>query len=298
MVEKERLANRIAIVGLDSYRADIEISSVKRRLGADTAGKFETNQFRPNDAPLEKIIETFLASSFFASGCITIIRDVDEYLESERQTLSLALAHLPADNYAILSAGKREDLKAFSGFQMIDADRAGREPDVARIVRHWSKENGIRLDDELVGFLVSQYKNDPSVLRMELAKLADFVTEKKSLTLDDLRHLTFDTSEISTFDFTRALKNRDSIAALAKLHALRSYVKHPAQIVGAAAAQFMFGLRGAMPATDQRPGVYARPGRGVGEIITAMERLYQVDRKIKAGTKFAYEHLEIFVFEH
>ncbi len=298
MMEKEKLANRIAILSADSYRVDLGITSVKRRLGADTAGKFETSQFRPGDAPLEKIIETALTSSFFAAGCITIIRDIDDYLESERQTLSTALMSLPAGNYVVLSASKREHLKSFDGFQIIDVDRDGPAPDVARIVRNWSKENDIRLDDDLVQFLVSQYRNDPSVLRMELAKLADFVTEKKSLTLDDLRQLTFDTSEISTFDFTRALRDRDNITALAKLHALRSYVKHPAQIVGAAATQFMFGLRGAAPAADRRPAAYVRAGREGSEIIAGMEKLYQIDRKIKAGTKFAYEHLELFIFDH
>jgi DNA polymerase III delta subunit len=287
MVEKGTLANLTVIIGEDSYRIDTEISAMKRRLGTDIAGKFEVEQFRAGDAPLERIVDSIHSASFFAKGKITIIRDIGDYPETQRESIAKGVSGHPPESYVIVTAAERNQAKSFVGFRVVDLSARPAAPDVAASLRDWSKETHIRLDDELIDFLVQQYKDEPALLKPELDKIADFVAEKKSVTLEDLRRLTFDASEVSIFDFTNALRDRNSIVALGRLHQLRNYVRHPAQVVSAATWQFIRSLREDISSRRNPSGVLA-----------GLDRLYQVDRRIKTGTKFAYELLELFVFEH
>lgn len=287
MVEKGTLTNLTLIIGGDSYRVDTEINAMKRRLAADITGKFEVEQFRAGDASLERIAESIHAPSFFATGKITIIRDIGDYPESQRESLAKGVTGHPPDSFVIVTAAERNHAKSFTSFRIVDLSARPAATDVAASVRDWSRKMHIGLDEDLIDFLVRQYKDEPGFLKPELEKIADFVSEKKSVTLEDLRRLTFDASEISTYDFTNALRDRDNIAALGRLHQLRSYVRHPAQIVSAATWQFIRSLREEIASRRNPAGVMA-----------SLDSLYQVDRRIKTGTRFAYELLELFLFEH
>jgi len=122
---------------------------------------------------------------------------------------------------------------------VIERDRSGRisRDSLAEFIRQRLREAGKTIEPRAGEMLLSRAGDELRSLQQELEKLFLYVDDQKLIRTQDV-DLTFaDQAEGWIFDLTRAIAERETLAALAHLARLMAQGEHPLKLLGTIAAE-------------------------------------------------------------
>ncbi|AAC07153.1 DNA polymerase III subunit delta [Aquifex aeolicus] len=125
-----------------------------------------------------------------------------------------------------------EPLKSVASFGgIVVANRLSKER-IKQLVLKKFKEKGINVENDALEYLLQLTGYNLMELKLEVEKLIDYASEKKILTLDEVKRVAFSVSEnVNVFEFVDLLLLKDYEKALKVLDSLISFGIHPLQIM-------------------------------------------------------------------
>ena len=151
-----------------------------------------------------------------------------------------------------------------------------------------ARSNGVTITSDAAAILANYVGNQLRLLANELDKLATFVGDGGTISVDDVRSLSAQVQEARIFDLTDALAQRNQKQALTILHDLLADGEPPIKLISTITTQFrslllvkelsLKGMRAAQIATTIgiAPFVAEKATRQVGKFTpTQLERAYR-----------------------
>jgi len=125
-----------------------------------------------------------------------------------------------------------EPLKSISSFGgIVVANKLSKER-VRQIVFKKFKEKGISIEKEALDYLLELTEYNLMELKLEVEKLIDYASERKSLTLDEVKRIAFSVSEnANVFEFVDLLLLKEYERALRVFDSIVSFGIHPLQVM-------------------------------------------------------------------
>lgn len=201
------------------------------------------NKYDLSEVLLEKAIEDLNTYGMFSSKKVIIISNFDkmniEENENDINNLFKYLDNATSDNLLFILAGKfderkkiTKDLKKYCEFIKVDIDP-----------NSFIKENlaGYKLESGVINLLIENTLGDITRLYNECEKLKNYKINDKYITKNDVLELAVkkkgDSTEI-TFQFSRALAEKNKKQALLLYKELLDYLVEPLSIIGLLGSQF------------------------------------------------------------
>lgn len=266
---------------------------------------------------LEKAIEDLNTYGMFSNKKVIIISNFDkmniEENENDINNLFKYLDNATSDNLLFILAGKfderkkiTKDLKKYCEFIKVDIDP-----------NSFIKENlaGYKLESGVINLLIENTLGDITRLYNECKKLKNYKINDKYITKNDVLELTVkkkgDSTEI-TFQFSRALAEKNKKQALLLYKELLDYLVEPLSIIGLLGSQFRImyqvkvleekGLRN----DDIASTLKEKPYRVMKtkeltryyskrEILDLIIKIEDIDFKIKTMSVDANSLIELFI---
>ena len=266
---------------------------------------------------LEKAIEDLNTYGMFSNKKVIIISNFDkmniEENENDINNLFKYLDNATSDNLLFILAGKfderkkiTKDLKKYCEFIKVDIDP-----------NSFIKENlaGYKLESGVINLLIENTLGDITRLYNECEKLKNYKINDKYITKNDVLELTVkkkgDSTEI-TFQFSRALAEKNKKQALLLYKELLDYLVEPLSIIGLLGSQFRImyqvkvleekGLRN----DDIASTLKEKPYRVMKtkeltryyskrEILDLIIKIEDIDFKIKTMSVDANSLIELFI---
>lgn len=266
---------------------------------------------------LEKAIEDLNTYGMFSNKKVIIISNFDkmniEENENDINNLFKYLDNATSDNLLFILAGKfderkkiTKDLKKYCEFIKVDIDP-----------NSFIKENlaGYKLESGVINLLIENTLGDITRLYNECKKLKNYKINDKYITKNDVLELAVkkkgDSTEI-TFQFSRALAEKNKKQALLLYKELLDYLVEPLSIVGLLGSQFRImyqvkvleekGLRN----DDIASTLKEKPYRVMKtkeltryyskrEILDLIIKIEDIDFKIKTMSVDANSLIELFI---
>lgn len=266
---------------------------------------------------LEKAIEDLNTYGMFSNKKVIIISNFDkmniEENENDINNLFKYLDNATSDNLLFILAGKfderkkiTKDLKKYCEFIKVDIDP-----------NSFIKENlaGYKLESGVINLLIENTLGDITRLYNECEKLKNYKINDKYITKNDVLELAVkkkgDSTEI-TFQFSRALAEKNKKQALLLYKELLDYLVEPLSIIGLLGSQFRImyqvkvleekGLRN----DDIASTLKEKPYRVMKtkeltryyskrEILDLIIKIEDIDFKIKTMSVDANSLIELFI---
>lgn len=266
---------------------------------------------------LEKAIEDLNTYGMFSNKKVIIISNFDkmniEENENDINNLFKYLDNATSDNLLFILAGKfderkkiTKDLKKYCEFIKVDIDP-----------NSFIKENlaGYKLESGVINLLIENTLGDITRLYNECKKLKNYKINDKYITKNDVLELAVkkkgDSTEI-TFQFSRALAEKNKKQALLLYKELLDYLVEPLSIIGLLGSQFRImyqvkvleekGLRN----DDIASTLKEKPYRVMKtreltryyskrEILDLIIKIEDIDFKIKTMSVDANSLIELFI---
>ena len=121
----------------------------------------------------------------------------------------------------------------------LERDRSGRisRENLLEFMAQRLRQSGRNLDSRARETILARAGDDLRSFRQELDKLLLFVGDRPSIRAEDVEAIVTDQGESWVFDLTRAIAERDAIAALMQLGRLLAQGEHPLKILATVTAE-------------------------------------------------------------
>lgn len=302
------------IEGLD-YLSVYE--KLEELIGKNSFEDATRSKYDLSEVLLEKAIEDLNTYGMFSNKKVIIISNFDkmniEENENDINNLFKYLDNATSDNLLFILAGKfderkkiTKDLKKYCEFIKVDIDP-----------NSFIKENlaGYKLESGVINLLIENTLGDITRLYNECKKLKNYKINDKYITKNDVLELAVkkkgDSTEI-TFQFSRALAEKNKKQALLLYKELLDYLVEPLSIIGLLGSQFRImyqvkvleekGLRN----DDIASTLKEKPYRVMKtkeltryyskrEILDLIIKIEDIDFKIKTMSVDANSLIELFI---
>lgn len=304
--------NNYLIEGNDYISVNNKISEIIKKNGFSDAS---ISKYDLSEGLLDDALEDLNTYGLFSDKKIVIINNFDkmdpllnnieELLKYVENSSSLNLLFVVSDKY---DDRKKiiKDLKKKMEFIKISTDPV-----------EFTKSclEGYKIENGVINFLVNNTLGDVTRLYNECNKLKTYKINDKYISKDDVEELSFkklgDSTEI-TFQFSRALAEKDKKSALILYQELLNYKIEPLSIIGLLASQFriMYQVKSLeeknMRNDEIASSLKEKPYRitktreltryySKKEILDLMIKLEDIDLKIKTTSVDANTLVQLFI---
>ena len=304
--------NNYLIEGSDYISVNNKISEIIKKNGFSDAS---ISKYDLSEGLLDDALEDLNTYGLFSDKKIVIINNFDkmdplfnkpeELLKYVENSSSLNLLFVVSDKY---DDRKKiiKDLKKKMKFIKISTDP---------VVFTKSCLEGYKIENGVINLLVNNTLGDVTRLYNECNKLKTYKINDKYISKDDVEELSFkklgDSTEI-TFQFSRALAEKDKKSALILYQELLNYKIEPLSIIGLLASQFriMYQVKSLeeknMRNDEIASSLKEKPYRitktreltryySKKEILDLMIKLEDIDLKIKTTSVDANTLVQLFI---
>ncbi len=221
-------------------------------LGEGADDDLSVTKFTGKDVELRQVRDELLTVSMFSVGRVVVVEEADEFITNHRSGLE-EYADKPARSSVLVLDCKTwrkntrlAKLVAESGLEIECGELTG-----ARLMKWLIDRMQAAYDKQLTrdaaGLMTELVGNSLGLLEQELAKLAAFAGERRSIGVDDVRGLVGGWKAQTTWTMTNAVRDGDLSVALSCLDQLLVSGEAPQKILGG----ISFVFRKVAHATEQ-----------------------------------------------
>ncbi|MGC8798136.1 MAG: DNA polymerase III subunit delta [candidate division WOR-3 bacterium] len=292
----ERLKQKLLVPGLESFDYD--------HFSAAEIGKSEKLSI-----PL--FVQRLRQPPVGAVRRLVVVRHLEQLSGKILSEFASALASVPDTTSVVVvcnaDPGRTRDLRRLfrdAGLERwLIAVPGAHNAQLITEVQRWAKAQGLDIDPPTASLLIEIAGEDPVMLKSELEKLATALpagsgNEHYRLTPDLIRQYASSTRVFELRDYVSQCLERNATAALATLRRLELLGEEPKKIIGwlvPALLDLLAVKLGNRSASSlwRCPGTALRRWQ-VGELDSALHRLFRIDVSILRGNREIYALLDIW----
>lgn len=220
-VDANKLAPIVLIFGDEPYLIHSSVEYLKARYVDLNSADFNFNQYYAADTEPTVIREVVETLPVFCEKRVVIIRNVQDFKESEWKELELLFTQ-PVDSTLLVLVGDKIDKRKKNYKNLIDAFSAleCKKPydnEIPRWINSFAQQYKIKLTTAAVHRLHRLVGNNLTELYAQMEKLFNYVGEGGTLDVSEVNFVVSNSKEDSIFDFTKAIGQRDRVQALEKI---------------------------------------------------------------------------------
>jgi DNA polymerase III subunit delta len=220
-IESQRFSPLYFFFGEEPYLIQQAVQYLKVCALADGAADFNFNSFFAADANITQVKDEVETLPMMAPRRVVLLREVQDLTDKEWQELE-SLFRLPVESSVfILAGGKIDKRKKF--FKQLQEQaqtvefKKPFENQVPGWVRHICKANGLSISDEAIQLLHRLVGSPLIEIESEVRKLADFISPRKDIEIEDVAQCVSKKREENVFDLCENIANGDRIESLVHL---------------------------------------------------------------------------------
>lgn len=321
--------------GDDEYRRSLELTTMKSKLGDQSAIDLNTTELSGSDLTLDQLIFACDSLPFLADKRLVIVRGLAARLQRRKESteegsdngdvfvtrLEEYLQSLP-ETARLVFVENREIKKSNPIRKMVSAYEHGYEREFKPLkgyqLNKWIservEEEGGKIDRGAVELLATYVGNDLRLLDQEIGKLLTYVGQERAISRDDVERLVSYVREASIFDLVDGVGTRNTKLAMELTEKLIEDGRHPLYILHMITRQIRIllqtkelqnrgtqegdisALLGLHPYVVKKAQAQA-PNFTAGQLEELLHRLLDVDAAIKTGRVEPLLALELFLTE-
>jgi DNA polymerase III subunit delta len=229
MVAREKTHRVRLFEGKDDGLKDRAVQQLVSELLEPESRDFDFEIIDGSSATAERVISAAATPPFSSEVRVVLVRRVNQMPQDEQISLASVLPRIPDSTRLILTvpAPEMKDGKARRGaVPAKELSAAVKEVGCIQRFEHARKDGVVKLAVELLSLegktarpdvltiLIERVGGDYGILRTEIRKLADYVGERKEITVDDVNSVTAETLEEKIFSLIDAIGERKAGKAL------------------------------------------------------------------------------------
>ncbi len=235
------------LVGEEDVRVDQALGALLDTLLPPSERALNLDVIQAGETPVEEIIARCETLPFFGARRVVVVRHGEELRAPAQDALAAYLDQGPPPSVLILvaeSLDRRRRLYAAleRAGRVILCDRLPAE-DLPAWVRARAAEEGKTITPEAARALVGIVGGGLRELGLEVAKLAAYVGDRKTITADDVHEAASHLAEATVFELMDAVGRRQAGRALGLLHAVIAMGEPPVRILYMLGDQLRMVLR-------------------------------------------------------
>lgn len=287
-LKKGQVASRYLLVGDEPLLMENAVTAIKEALGIKAELDLEIHSAA--ELNLEEIVPRLYMNSLLASRRLFVIKNLEELDEGELKNLAAAAGTGSLPNCLIMMyRSQKED----NNFTRTATRVAGFFPQTECVVfapekhkvREWitrrSQRQQMGLTPQMISYLEEEFETDVTGLKNELDKIENYLYEHKSLTPADIHDLAVGAGALNPMRFTDDFF-RGQASTLRNFEDCRLYLEkndYPGLVYGLAWRLLKLADR----------------FRDRAAIVSLLDELLTLDRKIKTGSWFIDVYFELLL---
>ena len=199
----------VVVYGSEEYLHKFFLQKLKKEVG-------NYNLYHGEDVDLDKLVELMGERTLFSGGgrAINVLWQAEKFLSKLRKKQKEKLVRLLQRDISNLlvfsitsdlkkSDWNREPYKTLKGVaKAIFTAKSLNRNQIAALIRKKFQKEGIEVPKEVVEYLLENF-TDLVMLKNELEKLITYAADRKTLTLEEVKALTFGSRSYTPFDLQR-----------------------------------------------------------------------------------------------
>lgn len=278
------------IAGKDAFAINYTCDLIKKSvLGEDgKRTEFSEKSFRCEQGmELNRVLEAAKMTPFFAKKQFILLKGIEVLTAEQHRALAEYMERPSSRTCVVMTSedpGQHQQLLAIARKEGILVELpAPKEKDIPRWLMARAKKMGKELEPIAAHQLVSFVGTKLESLMSELAKVATFAGERKTITIEDVLEATSDSRASTIFELCDAIGENAIEAALASLRKLLDFGEAPSLILSRIAAHLRLIWK-----VKQELKLEQSP-RFIGEKLGMQS--WQLSKIIKQATTFSEEDM-------
>ena len=204
--------NLFLLIGEDKKSIDFSLFNILKKIDYDDNNKIIYDM---NENTFADVLEEVSMVSMFSSVKVIIVNNfiIDDLSDNELEYLDKFVKSKNNDVYLILITDKvdtrKKNYRLFKDEFMISDISKFDSNNIYNFVRDKIKENGYKIDNMNIEYLLSKIGNDINNINNELDKLFIYKIDNKNISREDIDLLVFDNIDNVMYEFTNAILDND-----------------------------------------------------------------------------------------
>ncbi len=294
LLKKGEVSNQYLLIGDEPLLIDNITNAIKNALKVDES--FDLDTFSISETQIEDIIPKLYLAPFASAKRLLIVKNLEELDTKALSNLAKTMNHTSSQNCLVMTYRIRKEQRTYSSINKKITHLFKNATCVTfqqnkTLIRKWimSKIQRDRLNfsPSMIHYLEEEFANDITGLKNEFEKIENYLCETKTWNMDDMKDLAKGVCDFSKYQVVDTfLKGGENTIKL--FEELRPYLRSDAEMVDALTRGLVFH---AQKASD-------RSERNDTSITDLLNRIIQIDKKVKRSSYFSHLMLEIFFLKN
>lgn len=211
-IRKKTVSPLTVFVGEEAYGME-ELVHLLRDTYLDHANRdFNFEQFACREAEMETVLNAARTSPFLASRRLVVLRNLQELSDGARDSLGEYLQNPVSETLLVMTAERLDKKLSLSRLLRQHADWVEfsklRDYQVADVMRKKAAEAGRHFSREALDLFCHRCGTDMHRLNSEMAKLFQYLGERKNIDVEDIVNAGAEGGEASIFELLNSLGRR------------------------------------------------------------------------------------------
>ncbi|MBN2600586.1 MAG: DNA polymerase III subunit delta [Candidatus Marinimicrobia bacterium] len=213
-IEKGSLAPVYLLYGDDLYLEEEAINTLLAAFSRNITGTVEKQTFYGAEKNDDAFLQSLVNIGMFSSQKLVIYKDLPKLLSSYRKSLLKYLDHPEPSTLLILTSGEGQKSSLFSSVKKHVSVKtlsiwSPPENQFPALIQRKLKKNGLTITPDALEALVLSTNDSLSHAFAEVEKLTVFVSDKKEISIDDVRTVIGGEKSFQMSDFLTAVEKRN-----------------------------------------------------------------------------------------
>lgn len=223
-INKGKVSPFYYIYGPERFIVDELALVLRKKIVGDGLSDFNHNIFYPGEHSVAEIIDAVNTQPMLSAKRLVEVRGTDNFSSKELNSL-LPIFDEVSSSVSVVFLAEEIDrrskfIKVCLSKGIIIECRHPYEDQVSSWVQYIAKKIGKKIDEKSIPYLLAIVGNRLQDIYNELIKASSYVGDKDIIELEDLRTIASPLKEVTVFDYTKAISNKDIKGAVKLLNSL------------------------------------------------------------------------------
>jgi DNA polymerase III subunit delta len=229
--------------GEEEFLIQEAVDLIVKRVVDPGTRDFNFNVLHCRDMPASEIVALAQTLPFMSEKRLVIVKGIDEFKAADIEEITPYLRDpSPSTCLVMVSNQERYDKKpviiAVEARGVVTRFFPLLDREIISWIEGWARGRGLSLQRDAAQYLWQAVGNDLRKIKNELEKVEIYLKERKTITLDDVRSVTGNFREYSSFDLAAALGQKNREKAFLILSRLIQEGEQPVGLLGGIAWNF------------------------------------------------------------
>jgi len=294
LLKKGEIFNQYLLIGDEPLLIDNIIDTIKNALQVNES--FDLDTFSISESQIEDIMPKLYLTPFASAKRLLILKNLEELNAKTLANLAKTINHTSSQNCLVMTYRIKKEEKTYGSLsnritRLFKNATCVTFQQNKTLVRKWImskiQRDKLSLSPSMIHYLEEEFANDITGLKNEFEKIENYLCESKTLNMEGMKDLAKGLCDFSKYQIVDTfLKGGKETVEL--FEELRPYLRSYAEIVDAL-------TRGLVYHVQKNSDRYKSNDTS---IIDLLDKISQIDQRVKRSSYFAHLMLEIFFLKN